>query len=1799
MHHFKQIFFLFLVALVCSGPWAKAFAQDTFLIEGHTYTIKNVATQKFLSLQASYTETAQTNATPLRDTSTGFTLRSKDGKYYLKASAAGSSPAHYVTLSTNGQMAGWNTGCSTSPAYIWEFEEADGEGNYYIHSVKGYLKYDGNNQFAYTNANDNDKSNANNRCVWRLEDVTVGEVPAVDYTEYDLSSYTNLPALYTTDNINAARAALATATSDADADAAIEALKATAHGRAVAFSSTGRGGAANPHYIYRRDTQLTGHGNSFFGTGVLSVAAPTAVFLVEYVEGQGYKFCNTSTGEYLSKTQNDNTMLREASSADAGLYEFVWSDGSNYSIKCLNPVGSHLFLHEETQGIYVVAWDAYSAPNSNPASRWNITPAQIVTVRTVDAEGHELQPAAITYFIGNASITAPAIEGYQPRQSSQSATSGTLTFVYDLKSYTVTYEYYNVETPDNKHSFMSYTLTHGASFPEPDHICEGRELIGVPTGKVTSDAVFRIYCFDPATAVEVKEKVNITYAYYGNGQLWHKGASQTVTVGEAYPALDAGLPATIIAAKPAGAVTGSGDIEVPIHVTTTIPFHFSDSYDADAAHWYTMKITDARTSFNYVEGDSYMSLSTTNTTENKHLFTFVGNPFTGYSIYNKEAGAGKILSSTDPAMTGGTGQYSFPVMTDKEHLLDGGNTHWDLTAVSNGFVLSRHDQTIYVNSRADSGKPGNVLAYWTDSGSFNASGSRIYIEEYIPGEITVTSNPVGVVPAVGKVYRIYNNGVAGRMITETEDYALFMSNKKAEGRLSQMWVLHQNGDGYSLMNAATGRYIQPANAATTTTTATKLYLPTANFGNNRFSISAAADASGKTNLNTNANRTDVLGWSIDGNSAWVFEEVESTEISIDDIKAHILKNSTYVSLTPGNYYRLSNKAYTDRYMVDEYTDGHGVAGRLADEVPSQSCQIWQIVADGDKYYFRNAFTGRYIADQGNQSKQFTTAEDANSAKRFVLHSLGGDDWTAPSYAFSRGTNATGADAFSLHCASSQSNTVVAWTYTDNNNAVSASYWNLEPVTITDDDLVFMAAEYDYFSRQNEIIAELNASADALNAKLLRYFSDLACTEIAPSFKRLTNTQLKAILAADGLPDELQQMVVNVKNDSWELDPERNRFTKLFRIWDYEIYTDRDIWRTKTGVGSFAMFCNPTGVTVRVGEPVYIFVNELPADPDVKVGMYVAKDTEYRSDAYVQLHAGLNIWSAPKDGELIVDYRLANADKKWTDYKPLRIHIEGGHATGCWDATRKMTEEDWQWLSANAFESRYLHVKGESTLLNVLTDNVRGAKHADLIMKGWDYCFDGLQRMIGNDGQWKDYYRPMINPRHSYSGNPNWGGQSGSNHPSITRNYLFNLENFVNGNVWEILHEEGHGHQYVINCAGMTEISNNSLSQMVSYEWGLNYSRGENASGHTKLFNYQQGDKHGWSWVDYMRYAKPYYDYSLHIGNQMLYRLYLYFKVTGIMPDFIARLHDELRSTGGIPKGNSVARPTIWTNDYMKLALACCKVSQTDLSEFFETYGMFKYYEDVMSYREQDDDPTAQAQHIRYIGDYGGYYMKMPSKTVPEDVAEMERCIAEMKSYSRKGDNIMFLEDRIKTQTVDPESPVAKLWPSVGGKEKVKYWNIEHQGDFGQYTDYVTPPAASDIYYTIGNSTTQTVKAVDTATESTIQGRTITIQGEGLCGIKIYDKTGKLIYIANTRSFFVPTDVANKLQSGDCTLVVALPDMTDIPFVTEVGDMNHDGRITIADLAILVRALRVTKTGTYRLDQVDELKAKIQQAQYTE
>lgn len=993
----------------------------------------------------------------------------------------------------------------------------------------------------------------------------------------------------------------------------------------------------------------------------------------------------------------------------------------------------------------------------------------------------------------------------------------------------------------------------------------------------------------------------------------------------------------------------------------------------------------------------------------------------------------------------------------------------------------------------------------------------------------------------------------GHYATENTSTHKMSGVSKVANDLKQIWIIDKTASGYIIRNANSGRYLptEGGNDAAWVTVegATTQYIKVSAYKPEYFTISWKSDFSGTNCMHENAKGNVVKWYANDAKNSnqysdWTIEPISEadTEVSEASVRDHIAKQLGVATTITTGTYRLVPAAYPTRALAEDTSAKEVVTGLRNDSY----AQVWNLIVsdDGKKVVFQNLVSGNYIRNNGTTSARFKTT----TSKSGCEFTIGMQDSRWESLFHFRGS------VQGFHCAESDNYAVVGWSET-----AEASQWVLYPVDVDEKTLAEAIAEM-------EQAADIQANTTAYNAKLQKYFEDYACSVIREEYAGVSADSLRDAMTADSIPSVLQDMAVRVLTGTWNATAKKNDYEKFFRINDYQIYSDRSVWQKITGVGPFAILTNPTGIQGKTGDFVYIFVDQAPLTNSTLTAQ-LAYDTNYTVAASLTLKKGLNVWQLPSDGEIFIGYFCTNSSKYLADFPNIKIHIEGAVSNGYWDLSRGMTDTDWTYLSKNYFKGEFLHVKGLNTVLNLRLDDVKSATHVTGIMKGWDQCFMGLEKNIGHDGQWDGRYNPVINPRMSYKGNPNWGGQGGSNHPGITSSYLFNYNNFVNGNVWEILHEEGHGHQYPINLAGQTECSNNSLAQMVSYEFGRNYSRGNGTDKLVQLFNYDNNignydtKVHGWSWVDYCRYAKPHYDASLHTANHMLYQLYLYFEVMGHMPGFMGRLCDELRATP-IVKGSSVANPTYYYNDYWRLAKACAKVSQTDLWEFFEAYGFWRYYDEVVSYDELDDDSNAKTKGIRHIGDYGNYYMKLPVRGNSADEKRMAELKEFMQSMPNKASNILFLDDRIEKDYVREDSYLAHLEPSYVGQELLVYWKLDKIGDYGMYWYFDGENRTADLHYSIGTTTASASYNTDNAGSYTVRGKKVTMSGNGILGIKIYDADGKLAYIANTKTFVIPSEMADGLKDGSYVLKVAATAADDIVFDTDGNPDNTSGIQTL-------------------------------------
>lgn len=861
----------------------------------------------------------------------------------------------------------------------------------------------------------------------------------------------------------------------------------------------------------------------------------------------------------------------------------------------------------------------------------------------------------------------------------------------------------------------------------------------------------------------------------------------------------------------------------------------------------------------------------------------------------------------------------------------------------------------------------------------------------------------------------------------------------------------------------------------------------------------------------------------DGKNKFAYTNGTATEKVTWLIEERVPYAST---LEEGAIYRLQNFKYADRIMTENHTD-NTMYGYSSTEAKSPYSQLWKLTKTADldgtegKWKLTNVFTGRSINTQSTTSAQFKTSTSGTS---FVAQKGTADGQSYFTFGLAK-------DGAGLHCESGKK--IVNWSV----NA-DASRWYLQQVELSEEQLVEAAAAYKEYTDAAAAVKDINNKRTTYNSTLEGIFTDLSCGELKPEYAAMSDDELRAALAA--LPEAVQQMAVNVKTGKWEADKDEtyNGYVRDFRIATYEPYSDRQTWKAITNVGPFGELVNPTGVTVKAGEVVYVYVDQAAKDSYASIKLELAKGTDHTGTT-VDLKKGVNAWLATDDGELFIYYFVKN-DKRYVvatadheaDYPNIRVHIEGGHATGCWDMHRGMDNDDWNYLSKNMFGADFLHVKGESTVLSLVTSKVKGAPNVEGIIKIWDFIFETQERLIGHDGQWDGRYRPVITPRDvNQSINPNWGGNCGTNHPSISKDYLFNFEKMCSdvGHLWEIYHEEGHAHQYPINMAATTESSNNGYAQMTNYEFGSYNSRNK---GIETLVTFKNN---GWGWVDILRGGEgtsrtegfEYYDQSLWLQCHMFFQLYLYFHVQGYDTDFWPRVADKMRSNGGIKlHGNDPNTPTLYYEDYLKFAEVCAEVSETDLYEFFDTWGFFAYYDDVKvgndfvkgtAFKEKDNP----SKGIRFVGDYGSYYLKMPMRGVKADEDRLTKVITKMKAYEKKAPGIMFIDDHIKDMKVTDTCFVATIYPSKVGKVQGYYGVTKGtSGDVGMFWEFDGKTGADNLYYTLS-------------------GSTVTMHGTGYVGIKLYDQNGRIVRIYNTKKFTLDKEALAALKDGTWTMMAPL------------------------------------------------------------
>ena len=327
-------------------------------------------------------------------------------------------------------------------------------------------------------------------------------------------------------------------------------------------------------------------------------------------------------------------------------------------------------------------------------------------------------------------------------------------------------------------------------------------------------------------------------------------------------------------------------------------------------------------------------------------------------------------------------------------------------------------------------------------------------------------------------------------------------------------------------------------------------------------------------------------------------------------------------------------------------------------------QQWYVAGSNGKYTFRNLANGRYLLGHKNYSNEWRLTEESNE---FTVDQVNGN------YAIYQTSHGT----YYTYMHKDGSNNIVSW-----ESSAANSQWTPYEVSYT-------AAELQAIWNEVESFILTEDAVKGYEEKLMAIFTDKACTQLNSTYASKSVSQIEADANYQALPAVLQAMVLKVKNNDWsEANAVSSKpqwgsdYAKKFRVQMYEPYSIEGEITSYLRINAHCNMDNPTGLYANSGKAMYIMV-----EGEIKEGaeLWVAYQTGlgatnyYNNASYTQLREGLNVVPYFYDtSSLWINYVVhtynsngTTIDEKFphklSDYKPLKIHIEGGYINGYYNA----------------------------------------------------------------------------------------------------------------------------------------------------------------------------------------------------------------------------------------------------------------------------------------------------------------------------------------------------------------------------------------------------------------------------------------------------------------------------------------------------------------------------------------------------
>lgn len=884
----------------------------------------------------------------------------------------------------------------------------------------------------------------------------------------------------------------------------------------------------------------------------------------------------------------------------------------------------------------------------------------------------------------------------------------------------------------------------------------------------------------------------------------------------------------------------------------------------------------------------------------------------------------------------------------------------------------------------------------------------------------------------------------------------------------------------------------------------------------------------------------------------------------------------------GKYYRIVNLNPDKSINTEGVRHGFVITEnpltyRLRAESPgsdTQYTQLWKYT--GGK--FQNAHTDHYIQANSSRSSQFqagktgATVQLDNKEYFFIL-------------------------TCGMQIHADGSNNIVAWN--DVNNP--SNHWDFEEVEVNEAELVTLHQQYAEQEAKRAELEAIAAQGDTYAPMVQKYFADFACTTFKPEYEAMDEAALTQDMAAQGLPQAIQEVVLRIKNH-WadEINP---TLSAKFRVQEYKCYTKANAkWNSNTT--QMADMNNPTGIWTTPVEVLYVFVDtDAPAGTELRLSTSSGSEIAFANiNGGTTLHKGMNI--IYKGTDMAYNWIMYNVDcdlqKLVADNPAVKIHIEGGQVLGYADvagldeaacnALYKTTlmnaaavldaagvshtkinfpvkgEYGLMWFPVDVYEK----IWGSTPLRGGYTTDYsiyKPMQFYDSALK-WEWSVMGFMDRVYNGEAVGDYenlaagcgdswypsrYNNLAPAMMLYNGKNPYSSDSYTCMPSLWAVESSYNANRVDFDVWCVGHESGHNNQGTINMPSSTEASNNYFSDIVQYLSGFRLSRG---GTFRENMNYQsQG------------LIFPHRDIGMTL--RMWYNLYLYYhraqKNTAFSPTLFKllradgmRWNDDGSYNDGVHGSCTAGRAnSCWIKFYKK----ACQAAQEDLTEYFRLWGFF-----------------IPCDHA-FCGDYGNYYLTLTQKEIDDAIKWVK------KQNWPENKQIMFVEDRLEPLPRHipwgSAADNAPLRQNTDGGDASNEASLKATfGDMGNYTEYMGTPVAPNYSYSVS-------------------GCNVTMTGQGGVGIIVYDDQNNIVFLSNSKQFTLPASVAN----GSYTIVCIDAAGNETPARDVLVDGTPDEQKAALEQALAATTVYTsledptgTKVGYYTSESLADLDATIAAAQ---